>query len=334
MAANYPFCTIEPNSGKVTVPDRRLQVLQNLVHTEKVVPTQIDIVDIAGLVKGASKGEGKGNQFLSAIRTVDAVLHVVRCFDDAEIVHVDGSINPVRDIEIIDLELMLKDEETCVQKLEKNKKLVANNPEAALTQSVLEQVRAGLQILKPIRALSLSESDLKRIHDCHFITAKPMLFVCNISDSNQQNAYVQQVRKHAATSGAEVIVVSGRIEHELLALDDLQERAMFMKEMGLQDAGVNVLVRAAYDLLGLCTYFTAGVQEVRAWQMRKGWKAPRCAAVIHSDFEKKFVKAEVCSYDDFVTAGGEKQCRDTGKLRAEGRDYVVQDGDVIHFLCK
>ena len=332
-AANYPFCTIEPNTGMVNVPDKRLTALQDVVKTQRVIPTQIEIVDIAGLVKGASQGEGKGNEFLSAIKTVDAVLHVVRCFDDPDVVHVDGKVDPVRDIEVIDLELMLKDEATVQAKLERTAKR-RHDPDAAKQLPTLEKVMAGLKALRPVRALGLSADEQAHIADCHLITAKAMLFVCNIADTDIAaggNAHSRAVMAHAATVGARAILISGKIEAELVALAP-EERQAFMADMGLAEPGVDTLVKAGYDLLGLCTYFTAGEKEVRAWQIQRGWKAPRAAGAIHTDFEKGFIRAEVAAYDDFIRLRGEKGCREAGKLRSEGKDYVVQDGDVCHFL--
>jgi GTP-binding protein YchF len=334
QAANYPFCTIEPNTGMVAVPDARMYVLQDIVKTVRVIPTQMEIVDIAGLVKGASKGEGKGNEFLSAIKNVDAVLHVVRCFDDGDVIHVDGSVDPVRDIEIIDLELMLKDEETVKAKLERSKRRMSNDKEAAAAVPVLEQVLAGFDKLVPVRALGLSEEQLKHLADCHLITAKAMLFVCNIGEADIAaggNHHSAAVQAHAAKVGARTIVISGKVESELVGLA-ADERAAFMTDLGIKEAGVDVLVRAGYEMLGLQTYFTAGEKEVRAWQIPRGAKAPKAAGVIHTDFEKGFIRAEVAAYADFVKYRGEKPCREAGKLRAEGKEYVVQDGDVMHFL--
>jgi GTP-binding protein YchF len=334
QAANYPFCTIEPNTGMVTVPDPRLWVLKDIAKTNKVVPQQLEIVDIAGLVKGASKGEGKGNAFLSAIKNVDAVLHVVRCFTDPNVIHVDGSVDPVRDIEIIDLELMLKDEETVKATLDRAKKRAVLDKEVAARLPVYEKLAAGFVKLLPVRAMGLSEAEMAMIGDLHLITAKAMLFVCNIGEEDIKaggNAYTRAVEAFAAKSGARTILISGKIESELVSLAG-DERAMFMEELGITEPGVDRLVRAGYDLLNLATYFTAGVQEVRAWQFQKGWKAPRCAGVIHTDFEKGFIRAEVADYAAFVAHKGEKGCREVGKLRAEGKDYVMQDGDVCHFL--
>lgn len=333
-AANYPFCTIEPNTGVVAVPDPRLAVLKDIVKTDRVIPAQLEIVDIAGLVRGASKGEGKGNAFLSAIKHVDAVLHVVRCFDDPEVVHVDGSVDPVRDIETIDLELILKDEETLRAALERVRKRAPHDKEAAAKLPVYERVLAGFAQAKPVRALGLNAEERSLIAELQLITAKPMLFVCNIGEGDIAaggNRHSRAVEEHARRVGAATILISGRIESELAQLAG-DERAAFMRELGIEEPGVDRLVRAGYALLGLATFFTAGEKEVRAWQFRRGWKAPRCAGVIHSDFEKGFIRAEVASYHDFVAHRGEKGCREAGVLRAEGKDYEMQDGDVCHFL--
>jgi ribosome-binding ATPase len=333
-AANYPFCTIEPNTGKVNVPDARLAVLQGIVRTDRVIPTQMEIVDIAGLVKGAAQGEGKGNEFLSAIKNVDAVLHVVRCFDDPDVVHVDGSVNPVRDIEIIDLELMLKDEATLRAALDKSRKRAASDKDLAARLPTYEKCLAGFAGMQPVRALGLTEDEQRHIADLHLITAKAMLFVCNIADTDIKaggSRHSAAVTAHAATVGARSIIISGKIEAELVALA-ADERAAFMSDLGIAEPGVDTLVKAGYDLLGLATYFTAGEVEVRAWQIQRGWKAPRAAGVIHTDFEKGFIRAEVAAYADYVAHQGEKGCREAGRLRAEGKDYVVRDGDVCHFL--
>lgn len=333
QAANYPFCTIDPNAGMVTVPDKRLWVLKEIVKTDKVIPIKIELVDIAGLVKGAAEGLGKGNSFLSAIKGVDAVLHVVRCFEDPDVVHVDGKVDPVRDIETIDNELILKDEETVKTKLKRCSKQKADK-EALAAIPVLEKVIKGLNEFKAVRAQKLTPDELAHLADCHLITQKPMLFVCNIGENDittHGNAHSKAVFDHATKVGARAILISGKIEAELVQLD-AAERQSFMETLGLTEAGVDSLVHAGFDLLGLATYFTAGEIEVRAWQIEKGWKAPRAAGVIHTDFEKGFIRAEVASYDDFVANKGEKGCRTVGRLRTEGREYVVQDGDVMHFL--
>ena len=334
QAANYPFCTIEPNTGMVGVPDKRLAVLQEIVKTNKVIPTQLELVDIAGLVKGASKGEGKGNEFLNAIKGVDAILHVVRCFEDPNIIHVEGSIDPVRDIETIDLELILKDEDVVKSKFDKLTKRRQVDKDAAILAPVLEKVLAAFKLAKPARSAGLTVEEAALIKDLQLITMKPMMFVCNVLDSDFTtggNAFSKSVEAHAKTIGSRAILICGKIEEELVQLSPV-ERAEMMQGLGINESGIELLVRAGYELLGLQTYFTAGEKEVRAWQIEKGWKAPRAAAVIHTDFEKGFIRAEIASYDDFVKYRGEKGCRDAGKLRPEGKEYVVLDGDVVHFL--
>ena len=334
QAANYPFCTIDPNTGMVSVPDKRMLALQDIVKTVRVIPTQLEIVDIAGLVKGASKGEGKGNEFLSAIKNVDAILHVVRCFDEPNVIHVDGSVDPVRDIEVIDLELILKDFDTAKAKLDRCSKRKQLDKEAAAAVPTLQKVLDGFEAGKPARALDLTPEEKAHIADCHLITAKPMLFVCNVLEGDiatNGNRHSAAVTAHAQKVGSRAILISGKIEEELCQLPP-DDKKSFMADLGMTEPGVDRLVRAGYDLLGLATYFTAGVKEVRAWQISKGMKAPQAAAVIHTDFEKGFVRAETASYDDYVKYHGEKGCKEVGKLRAEGKDYVVQDGDVMHFL--
>ena len=331
-AANYPFCTIDPNTGLVPVPDERLWVLQDIVKTNRVVPAQLELVDIAGLVKGASTGAGKGNAFLSNIKEVDAILHVVRCFEDDDIVHVDGSIDPVRDIEIIDLELILKDQETVENKLQRCQKR-RHDKDAQAAVPTLEKVLAAFAECKPARALELSDDERGHLADCHLITIKPMLFVCNVGEEDVAagNAFSQAVAEFAGQMGARAIVISAKIESELAQLGD-EERDDFMADLGLDEPGLNKLVKAGYEILGLISYSTAGEIEVRAWRVNRGDKAPRAAGVIHTDFEKGFIRAEVASYADYVAHRGEKGCREAGKLRAEGKEYVVQDGDVMHFL--
>ncbi len=333
-AANYPFCTIDPNNGMVIVPDERLWVLKDIVKTNKVIPVQLELVDIAGLVKGASHGAGKGNAFLANIKGVDAILHVIRCFEDDDIIHVDGSVDPLRDIETIDMELILKDLETVQAKLTRCSKQAQRDPAAREAVPVLEKVLERFDAGVPVRAMGL-DPNKEAIHlaECQLLTAKPMLLVCNVGDDDlpDGNAWSQAVIDHAAASGARAIVISGRIEQELVALDPA-EREEFMADLGLREPGLHTLIRAGYDLLGLQTYFTAGEKEVRAWQIEQGWKAPAAAGVIHTDFTKGFIRAEVASYEDFVRYHGERGCREAGRLRAEGKDYVVADGDVIHFL--
>jgi len=333
QAANYPFCTIDPNAGMVAVPDPRLAVLRDIVATDRVIPTQIELVDIAGLVKGASTGAGKGNAFLSHVREVDAILHVVRCFRDDDIVHVDGSLDPVRDIEVIDLELILKDEETLRSRLERIGRK-RHDPDAQAARTVIEKIIAGFAECRPVRAQELGDDELAAVADCQLITAKPLLLVCNVGEEDLvvgENDLADAVRTKAEELGAGCLVICGKIEEELSQLA-AEDRGEFMAELGIAEPGLDRLIRAGYGLLGLATFFTAGEKEVRAWQIEKGWKAPRAAGVIHTDFEKGFIRAEVASYEDFVAHRGERGCREAGCLRAEGKDYVVADGDVVHFL--
>ncbi|MFW5845431.1 MAG: redox-regulated ATPase YchF [Planctomycetota bacterium] len=332
-SANYPFCTIDPNTGMVAVPDERLWVLKDIVKTGTVIPTRIELVDIAGLVKGASQGAGKGNAFVSSVREVDAILHVVRCFEDDDIIHVDGSIDPVRDIEVIDLELGLKDEETVQRRLETVRKKQADK-QLQETLPTLELVAATLAEARPVRSLQLSREQEEHIRDLQLITAKPMLFVCNVDEdaiAAGGNDHSTAVAAHAEATGAASLLICGKIEEELSQLGP-EERELFMQDYGMTESGLSSLIKAGYRLLGLATYFTAGEKEVRAWQIEQGMKAPQAAGVIHTDFEKGFIRAEVASYADFVQHHGEKGCREVGRLRAEGKDYIVQDGDVMHFL--
>ena len=325
QAANFPFCTIEPNIGSTTVPDPRLQVLESLVHPKRVVPATVEIVDIAGLVKGASKGEGLGNQFLANIRETDAILHVLRCFDDPNVTHVDGSVDPVRDKEIIDLELQLKDLETVESRLGKlQKQATGGDKHAKKACEVLVRYREALLAGRSARTVVLENPE----------TAKPVLYVCNVDEASAAggNVYVDRVRDAVAGENAGVLVIAAKIESEIAELESYDERQMFLEELGLEHSGIERLVRAAYDLLGLRTYFTAGEPEVRAWTINKGDKAPRAAGVIHTDFEKGFIRAEVIKYDDFVKYGSEAECRAAGKLAVQGKDYVVEDGDIMHFL--
>lgn len=335
QAANFPFCTIEPNLGVITVPDERLSKLEELVKPQRVVPTTVDIVDIAGLVKGASKGEGLGNQFLANIRETDAILHVLRCFDDPNVVHVDGSINPVRDKEVIDMELQLKDLDTIDKKIQRIEKIarVGNDKEAKKTYDVLSQVKATLEKGLPARAAGIGEEDKKYIADCFLITDKPVMYVCNVDEGSvvKGNKYVDAVRNLVKNENAEVLVIAAAIEADIALLESFEDRAAFLADLGLEDSGVTKLIKAAYRLLDLQTYFTAGEKEVRAWTIHKGMTAPQAASVIHTDFEKGFIKAEVIKYDDFIRLGSESACRDAGKLSIEGKEYVVNDGDLMHF---
>ena len=334
QAANFPFCTIDPNVGMVTVPDVRLVKLEELVKPQRVLPTTVEFVDIAGLVKGASKGEGLGNQFLGNIRTVDAIVHVIRCFDDPNIIHVDGSVNPVRDKEVIDTELQLKDLESVEKKLDKQRKLVKTGDKEVLKSvEVLSAYKHHLETGQSIRTAPVHEDDRRFIEDLQLLTGKPVIYVCNVAegDVNTGNAWVEEVRKAVVNENAEVIIISAAIESDIAQLETAEDREAFLKEMGLTESGLNKLIRAAYHVLGLETYFTAGEKEVRAWTIKKGMKAPQAAGVIHTDFEKGFIRAEVIAYDDYVKYGTEAACRDAGRLRVEGKDYVVHDGDVMHF---
>ncbi|MBK9284268.1 MAG: redox-regulated ATPase YchF [Sphingobacteriaceae bacterium] len=335
QAANFPFCTIDPNVGTITVPDERLNKLADLVHPERILPTTVEIVDIAGLVKGASKGEGLGNKFLGNIRECNAILHVLRCFDDPNVVHVDGSVDPVRDKEIIDTELQLKDLESIDAKIKKYEKLAktGTDKEAVKIYQVAMKVKNTLEAGQSARSANLDETELPYIADLHLLTIKPVLYVCNVDEAsaNTGNKYVDAVKEAIKNENAELMIITAQMESEIAALETFEEKQMFLQDMGLEEPGVNKLIKAAYRLLNLQTYFTAGVKEVRAWTIEKGYKAPQAAGVIHTDFEKGFIKAEVMSYNDFVTLGSEAACRDNGKLRVEGKEYVVNDGDVMHF---
>ena len=335
QAANFPFCTIEPNLGVITVPDERLSKLESLVKPERVLPTTIEIVDIAGLVKGASKGEGLGNQFLGNIRETNAIIHVLRCFDDPNVVHVDGSVNPVRDKEVIDTELQIKDLDSVTKKAQRYEKLAKAgvDKEAKKIFDVLSIYKAHLETGKSARSANVKEEDKQYIEDIHLLTAKPVLYVCNVDEASVKtgNKYVDQVKELVKQENAEVIIITAAMEAEIAALETFEERKMFLTDMGLEEPGVNKLIKAAYRLLNLATYFTAGVKEVRAWTITNGMTAPQAAGVIHTDFEKGFIKAEVIKYNDFLQYGSETACRDVGKLSIEGKEYLVGDGDVMHF---
>lgn len=334
-SANYPFCTIDPNVGIVEVPDPRLVKLTEIVVPNKVVPTAFEFVDIAGLVKGASKGEGLGNQFLAHIREVDAIAQVVRCFEDENITHVAGKVDPLSDIETINLELVFADLDSVERRIERiGRKVKAGDKEAKQELDVLERLKAAFEEGQAARSVQLDEEERKLVRDLHLLTIKPMLYVCNVAEDGilnaDENPHVQAVRNHAAAEGAQVVVISAKVESEIAELEG-EDKLMFLEELGLQESGLDRLIRAAYELLGLITYFTAGVQEVRAWTIRKGTKAPQAAGVIHTDFERGFIRAEVVAYDDLVEAGSVSAARDKGKYRLEGKEYVVQDGDVMHF---
>ncbi|AKP48991.1 MULTISPECIES: redox-regulated ATPase YchF [Bacillus] len=334
-SANYPFCTIDPNVGMVEVPDQRLNRLAEIVHPKKIVPTTFEFTDIAGIVKGASKGEGLGNKFLSHIRQVDAICHVVRCFADENITHVAGKVDPIADIETINLELILADLETVEKRIGKVEKIAKQKDKAAMAEfEVLSKLKEAFEAEKPARTVEFTEEQEKLVKGFQLLTMKPVLYVANVGEDDaadaSNNQYVQQVREFAEKDNAEVIVVCAKIEEEIAELED-EEKAMFLQELGIEESGLDQLIRAAYHLLGLATYFTAGEPEVRAWTFKKGMKAPECAGIIHSDFERGFIRAEVVSYEDLIEAGSMVGAREAGKVRLEGKDYVVQDGDVIHF---
>ena len=335
QSANFPFCTIEPNIGVVNVPDPRLERLESLVKPEKVVPATVEIVDIAGLVRGASKGEGLGNQFLSNIRETDAILHVLRCFDNDNIVHVDGSVDPIRDKETIDLELQLKDLETVEKRLEKVSRAArTGNKEAIKEKEVLDKLQIGLAAATSVRSLSICDDDrLAYVKTMQLLTDKPVLYVCNVDESSavNGNAYVDQVRQVAEAEQADVLVLAVSTEADINELDTYEERQLFLDDMGLTEPGAAKLIRAAYAMLNFHTYFTAGQKEVRAWTLLQGSTAPQAAGVIHTDFEKGFIRAEVISYVDYNSYASEVKVKEAGKMRVEGKDYVVQDGDVMHF---
>lgn len=334
-AANYPFCTIDPNVGIVEVPDERLNKLTELVVPKKTVPNTFEFTDIAGIVKGASKGEGLGNQFLSHIRQVDAICQVVRCFADDNITHVSGTVDPISDIETINLELILADLDTVDKRNARVEKMARQkDKEAMYEHEVLTLLKNAFEEGKPARTIEFTEEQMKIVHGLHLLTVKPVLYVANVGEDDisdpWSNEYVQKVREFAEEDNAEVIVVCATIESEIAELDN-DEKTMFLEELGIKESGLDQLIRAAYSLLGLATYFTAGVQEVRAWTFRKGMKAPQCAGIIHTDFEKGFIRAETVSYDDLLETGSMAAAREAGKVRLEGKEYEVQDGDVIHF---
>lgn len=334
QASNYRFCTIEPNIGQVDVPDDRLAKLAELVQPQRILPTTIEFVDIAGLVKGASKGEGLGNKFLANIREVDAIVHVIRCFEDENILRDEGDINPIADKEIIDTELQLKDMEGVEKKLQRLEKMVkTGDPKVKHAMQVLQQCLQHLGEGKNIRGLQLEGEDREAIADIFLLTDKPVLYVANVDEAAilTGNKYSDVLVKAAEAEGAQVIVMNNSIEAQISELETQEDKELFFAEYGLTEPGLNRLIRSAYKLLNLATYFTAGVQEVRAWTIHKGWKAPQAASVIHTDFEKGFIKAEVIAYEDFIKYKSEAACRDNGRLRIEGKEYVVQDGDVMHF---
>ena len=336
QSANFPFCTIEPNLGSTNVPDKRLEVLSDICKPQRTIPATVDIVDIAGLVKGASKGEGLGNQFLANIRECDAILHVLRCFDDGNVVHVDGSVDPVRDKEVVDTELQIKDLETIEARFAKAEKAgKAGDKDAKKLADLLGRYREALLVGKSCRTVTLLNDDEEKLaHDLFLLTNKPVMYVCNVDDASavSGNAYVEAVREAVRDEHAEILVISAKTESEIAEMEDYDDRQMFLEEMGLEESGVVRLIQGAYHLLGLQTFFTAGADECRAWTMRKGDKAPKAAGVIHTDFERGFIRAEVIKYEDFVTYKTESAVRAAGKMGIEGKDYVVQDGDIMHFL--
>jgi len=336
QAANFPFCTIEPNVGVITVPDERLTKLAEIIHPNRIVPTTVEIVDIAGLVKGASKGEGLGNKFLANIRETDAILHVLRCFDDENVTHVDGSINPVRDKEIIDYELQIKDLETIDSRIQKVQKQAQTGGDklAKQTLEVLLKFKAALEQGKSTRTVIFETKDDEKIaRDLFLLTNKPVMYVCNVDEASAVNGnkYVDMVRESIKDENAEILVVAAKIESEIAEFDTYEERQMFLTEIGLQESGVNRLIKSAYKLLNLSTYLTAGVPEIRAWTFLTGSKAPVCAGVIHTDFEKGFIRAEVIKYNDFIKYASEAAVKEAGKMSVEGKEYIVQDGDIMHF---
>ena len=334
QAANFPFCTIEPNVGVVTVPDQRLNKLAELVQPQNLVPTNVEFVDIAGLVKGASKGEGLGNKFLANIRETDAIIHVVRCFENDNIVHVDGSVNPVRDKEIIDFELQLKDLETLETRISKQVRAAnTGDKEAKKAVELMQACKAQLEKGKSVRSLATDEETRKAIDALFLLTSKPVIYVANVEESAvlTGNQHVEALKAAVADENAEVIVVSAAIEAEIAQLETFEDRQMFLEEIGLEESGLNRLIHAAYHILDLITYFTAGEKEVRAWTIHRGFKAPQAAGVIHTDFEKGFIRAEVIAYNYYIQYGSEAACREAGKLRVEGKEYIVHDGDVMHF---
>lgn len=334
QAANFPFCTIEPNVGVITVPDERLIVLEKLVKPNKVVPTTVEIVDIAGLVKGASKGEGLGNQFLGNIRATDAIIHVLRCFDDDNVIHVDGKIDPVSDKEIIDTELQLKDLDSVDKKINKTEKLLKTDKDAPAALAVLKDLKNHLEQGKNARGFEVSKEDKEKyLADLFMLTIKPVIYVCNVDEKSvvTGNHHTKALMDTVKGENAEILLVSAEIESEIAVMESFEDRQLFLEDMGLHESGVARLIKSTYKILNLATYFTAGVQEVRAWTITKGMLAPQAAGVIHTDFEKGFIRAEVIKYADFVKYESEAACRDAGKLAVQGKDYLVEDGDIMHF---
>ncbi len=334
QSANFPFCTIEPNVGTISVPDPRLEKLESMVNPERVVPTTMEIVDIAGLVKGASKGEGLGNQFLANIRETDAILHVLRCFEDGNIIHVDGRVDPVSDKEIIDIELQLKDLESIEKRIQSLARVIKSGDKEAVKENDLAlAIKETLEKGKSVRSMDFDENEREIVKKFQLITSKPVMYVCNVEESAVKtgNAHVEAVREAVKDENAQILIVGAKIEADISELETYEERQMFLEELGLEEPGVNRLIRSAYALLNLQTYFTAGVKEVRAWTVPVGATAPQAAGVIHTDFEKGFIRAEVMKYDDYTTLGSEAAVKEAGKFKVEGKEYIVQDGDIMHF---
>lgn len=334
LAANYPFATIDPNVGIVEVPDSRLNKLTEMVEPKKTIPTTFEFTDIAGIVKGASKGEGLGNKFLSHIREVDAICQVVRAFDDENVTHVSGRVNPLDDIEVINMELVLADLESVEKRLPRIEKMARQKDKTAeMEMRILTRIKEALENGDPVRSLDFNEEDQRYVNQAQLLTSKKMLYIANVGEDeigDEDNDKIKAIREYAAKEDSEVIVISAKIEEEIATLDD-EDREMFLEDLGIEEPGLDVLIRTTYDLLGLSTYFTAGVQEVRAWTFRQGMTAPQCAGIIHTDFERGFIRAEVTSYDDYVEHGGEQGAKEAGKQRLEGKEYIMQDGDIVHF---
>ncbi|WMJ74924.1 redox-regulated ATPase YchF [Cytophagaceae bacterium ABcell3] len=333
-AANYPFCTIEPNVGVITVPDERLDILEKIVKPQKVIPAVIEFVDIAGLVKGASKGEGLGNKFLANIREVDAIVHVIRCFEDENVTHVAGKVDPVADKEIIDTELQLKDLESVEKKIQRAEKMAKSGDAKARKEvEILKKYKDHFEGGNSARTIDLDEESQKVVADLHLLTAKPVIYVANVEESsvNTGNKYVEELKASVADENAEVIIVSASIEAQIAELTDPEDKAMFLDEYGLKESGLSKLIKSSFRILNLITYFTAGETEVRAWTIKRGWKAPQAAGVIHTDFEKGFIKAEVLKLEDYQQYGSEHACKEAGKMSIEGKEYIVKDGDIMHF---
>lgn len=334
LAANYPFSTIDPNVGIVEVPDSRLIKLEEMVQPKKTIPTTFEFTDIAGIVKGASKGEGLGNKFLSHIREVDAICQVVRAFDDENVTHVSGRVNPLDDIEVINMELVLADLESVEKRLPKIEKMARQKDKTAeMELRILTQIKEALEDGKPVRSIDFNEDDQKWVNQAQLLTSKKMLYIANVGEDeigDKDNDKVKAIREYAANEDSEVIVISAKIEEEIATLDD-EDKEMFLEDLGIEEPGLDRLIRTTYDLLGLSTYFTAGVQEVRAWTFKQGMTAPQCAGIIHTDFERGFIRAEVTSYEDYVQHGGENGAKEAGRQRLEGKDYIMQDGDIVHF---